>query len=285
VRITRNTIVALLELIGEHGAQWRADASAADGRAARLAGTPVTLDWKATDKARTIDFQGYAYTRTPSEISGALMTRYDETTPQTWHVPLRDELVPDHVAIAPKAGYLVPAAWVSLVEPKLQLHGIAYRRIDHPLAQVAVQAFRADDFEFGKQSFEGHQSLSVTGAWKPEAQDLPAGSLFVPIAQAKARLLMGLLEPEAPDSLLRWGEFNNAYERKEYMEAYVAEEVARDMLAKDPALKAAFEQRLHDDPAFAANPRARLEFFARRHSSWDQRYGLYPVYRIDAPLD
>ncbi|RFP58044.1 peptidase M14 [Luteimonas weifangensis] len=281
VRVTRNTIVALLELLREHGAQWRADATAADARAARLAGTPVPLDWKATDAVRTIAFEGYAYSRTPSEISGALMTRYDESVPQTWQVPLRDALVPNHVAVAPGAGYLVPAAWAPMVEPKLQLHGIAYRRLDQPLAPAPVQAFRAEAIAFGKQSFEGHQRLEVTGAWAPETQDLPAGSLFVPIAQARARLLMGLLEPAAPDALLGWGAFNNAFEQKEYMEAYVAEEVAREMLAQDPALQAAFAQRLREDAAFAASPRARLEFFARRHASWDRRYGLYPVLRTD----
>jgi hypothetical protein len=110
---------------------------------------------------------------------------------------------------------------------------------------------------------------------------VPAGSLFVPIAQPKARLLMGLLEPDAPDSLLQWGYFNNAFEQKEYMEAYVAEDVAREMLAGDPAVKAEFEARLREDKAFAASPRKRLEFFARRHPSWDDQYGMYPVLRTD----
>jgi hypothetical protein len=63
------------------------------------------------------------------------------------------------------------------------------------------------------------------------------------------------------------------------MEAYVAEEVARDMLAKDPALKAAFEQRVKTDPVFAKDPQARLDFFHRRHASYDQRLRLYPVLR------
>lgn len=281
VRITHDAIVALLDLVRDHGAQWRADADAADARAARLAGTPVALDWKATDRVRTIDFEGYAYTRTPSEVSGAPMTRYDESKPETWHLPLRDELVPDHVVDAPRGGYLVPAAWASRVEPRLRTHGIAYRRLDAALPAAPVQAWRADSFEFSKQSFEGHQRLAASGEWKPEAIDVPAGSLFVPIAQPLARVLMGLLEPQAPDALLGWGEFNNAFEQKEYMEAYVAEEVARGML-KDPAVKAAFEQRLREDKAFAASPRQRLEFFARRHDSWDERFGLYPVLRTDA---
>ncbi len=43
-------------------------------------------------------------------------------------------------------------------------------------------------------------------------------------------------------------------------------------------------QRLSEDPEFARNPAARLDFFYRRHPSWDERYNLYPVYRVDAAL-
>jgi hypothetical protein len=59
----------------------------------------------------------------------------------------------------------------------------------------------------------------------------------------------------------------------------VAEEVAREQLAADPALAAEFKRKLENDAAFAANSAARLEFFARRHASWDERYKLYPVMR------
>ena len=93
---------------------------------------------------------------------------------------------------------------------------------------------------------------------------------------------MALLEPQAPDALAAWGAFNNHFERKEYMEAYVAEAVAREMMEADPAVRDAFERRLREDAAFAADPRARLDFFYRRHSAWDERFGLYPVYRTDA---
>ena len=123
--------------------------------------------------------------------------------------------------------------------------------------------------------------MAVTGGWKPESRDIAAGSLFVPIAQEKSRLVMSMLEPLAPDSLLAWGDFNNAFERKEYMEDYVAEADAREML-RDPAVRAEFERRLREDTAFAQSPAARLEFFYRRHPSWDERYQLYPVLRVDA---
>lgn len=280
VKVTRNIIVALFDLVASNGAQWQQQTADADKRAIALGGQPVALDYKATDKSRTIDFRGYAYTRTPSEVSGALMTRYDETRPEIWKVPIRDQIVPDHVVTAPRGGYLVPAAHAGWVAAKLDQHGISFRRLASAQPKAKVEAFRADKASFAAQSVEGHQRLTLSGQWKPETQDVAAGALFVPIAQPEARLVMALLEPQAPDALVAWGEFNNNFERKEYMEDYVAEDVARQML-KDPKVKAEFEQRLKDDAAFAADPQARLEFFARRHSSWDSRYRLYPVLRTD----
>ncbi len=279
VRITRNAIVDIVEMVAADGAQWLRTAQAADIRAGRLAGTPVALDYKASDKVRNVAFLGYAYTRTRSDVSGASMTRYDESRPEVWNVPLHYDIQPAHVVVAPRAGYLVPAAHAAWVAVKLEQQGITYRRVGHAMPGARVEAFRADTMQFAAQSFEGHQRLDLTGTWKPETRDLAAGALFVPIAQPRARLVMAMLEPQAPDALAAWGEFNNAFEQKEYMEPYVAEDVARGMLARDPQLRAEFARKLADDAAFAADPQARLDFFYRRHLSYDRDYRLYPVLR------
>jgi hypothetical protein len=284
VRITHNAIVSVLQQVAVHGAEWTQAAHAADARAARIAGQPVALTYRTTDKTTMVDFQGYAYTRTMSDVSGMLMTRYDETKPQVWHVPLRDEVVPDLQVRAPGAGYVVPAAWAQMVATKLAQHGIVFRTLDKAVDAAPVQTFRADVAAFAPTSFESHQRLKVEGSWKPELRNLVKGALFVPIAQPKARLVMAMFEPQAPDSLLAWGEFNNAFEPKEYMEEYVAEDVAREQMARDPALAAEFRRKVETDPAFAKNAHARLEFFARRNSSWDERLNLYPVLRTDVAL-
>ncbi|MFS2216086.1 M14 family metallopeptidase [Telluria sp. Tellsp104] len=284
VRITHNAIVSVLQQVAAHGAAWTQAARAADARATHIAGQPVALTYRTTDKTTMVDFQGYAYTRTMSDVSGMLMTHYDETKPQVWHVPLRDEVVADLQVRAPGAGYVVPAAWAQMVATKLVQHGIVFRKIDKAVDAAPVQTFRADQATFSPTSFESHQRLKVEGSWKPEPRSLGKGALFVPIAQPKARLVMALFEPQAPDSLLAWGEFNNAFERKEYMEEYVAEDVAREQMARDPALAAEFRRKVETDPAFAKNAHARLEFFARRHPSWDERFNLYPVLRTDVAL-
>jgi len=279
VRSTRNTVIAVLEQIAAHGADWQQLAAAADAAAMQLAGKLVPLEYSATAATREIEFRGYAYTRTPSAVSGALVTRYDETTPQVWRVPLRDQLEVSRSVTAPAAGYLVPAAHAAWVAERLDRHAIEYRRLEVAKAQLPVQAFRASKATPATQSVEGHLRMTLEGEWKEERRDLAAGALFVPIAQPKARLLMALLEPQGPDSLAAWGEFNNAFEAKEYMEAYVAEEVALAMLAAEPAVAKAFSQRLADDKEFAASPSLRLEFFHRLHPSWDEQYNLYPVLR------
>lgn len=280
VRITRNTVVSVLQQMATHGTDWLRIARQADARARELPAQPVPLAFVASKQSRLIDFRGYEYQRTPSEISGALMTRYDETRPQVWTIPLRDDIQPSVSVQPPAAGYVVPPAHAVWVGAKLRHHGIAFSVVG-PQASAAVETFRADTAKAAPQSFEGRQTMAAVGGWKPESRDIAAGALFVPIAQEKSRLVMSVLEPLAPDSLLAWGDFNNAFERKEYMEDYVAEEVAREMLAADPALKARFEQRIKDDPAFAASPQARLDFFARLHSSWDDQYHLYPVMRTN----
>ena len=276
VRVTRQTVDAVLALMSRHGRSWRQAALAADARVL----TELPLTWRTRDDAREIEFRGYAYTRTPSDISGALMTRYDETRPEVWRLPLRDRIEPDRVRAAPRAGYLVPAEHAGWVGEKLAQHGVRFERLAQARPGAAAQVFRATAVKRDAATTEGRQRVSLTGEWRDETRDLPAGSLFVPIAQPLAALAMHLLEPDAPDSMATWGRFANAFEPKEYMEPYVAEQVARERLAASPALREAFEARLRDDPAFAASPEARLTFFHQRHPSWDERFNLYPVLRL-----
>jgi murein tripeptide amidase MpaA len=282
VRITRNTVVSCIEHVAKSGREWLKLAHDADLRAARFGGQTVVLNYKSTEKFRTIDFRGYAYTRTLSEISGALMTRYDETKPEIWKLKLFDNVVPNRSVVAPIGGYLIPPAWAAMVGEKLALHGIAFQKLKQAADVSNAEEFRAASFKPEAASFEGRQMLTVDGVWNAgiKSRSVPAGSLYVPIAQPKSRLVMTLLEPTSPDALLAWGHFNAAFEMKEYMEAYVAEEVARDLLARDAAVAAEFNKRLANDAAFAKDPAARLEFFHRRHSSWDDRYGVYPVIRV-----
>ncbi|WP_044183202.1 M14 family metallopeptidase [Hyalangium minutum] len=282
VKTTRNVLEGALQYVAANGAALQAAAKAADAAAEAGQVRQVTLAWDHTQKSRTIEFRGYAYTHETSPVFNQRVVKYDDTKPQVWKVPFYDEVVPKLTVTLPTGGYLVPAAHAAWVEPKLRAHGLRFQRLDKTVPAAEVEAFRATEVKFQPQSYEGRQGLAAQGAWKREKQALPAGSLYVPVAQPGVEVVAHLLEPAGPDSLITWGFFNNHFERKEYIEEYVLEPFARELLAKDPAVKAAWEERLKD-AAFAQDARARLKFFQERHPSYDTRLNLYPVFRLDAP--
>jgi hypothetical protein len=294
VQVMRNAIVGLAELTAERGAAWLAQTRAADLSACALGGATLTLDYRsgwrepaAAGKAAVphsvaadmIDFRGYAYTRQQSDISGALATVYDPNTPQIWHVPYRNRIEPTVTIQAPRFGYLLPPAYADEIGARLKRHGIITEAAPQTPTGKTLQRFRATRVAFSTQSFEGRMRAQISGEWHSADLEITAHLLFVPIAQPLARLVVALLEPQAPDSFAAWGFFNACFERKEQLEPYVAEQIARDIFASDAQLRDAFERRLREDAAFREDPAARLEFFCRHHASWDEPLAGYPIYR------
>jgi len=277
VRASHDAIVTVLRALSAHGAEWQKAEHAAD--AEPLAGKSIVLSWRPDlKKPRTIDFLGYHYTRSLSPISTVMRIQYDPSKPEVWHIPFYDVLVPATTVTLPRAGWFVPRAFADLVASKLAAHGLVWR--DLPAARdLPVDAFRASDVKERPETFEGRPTVQVHDGWTHETRTFAGGGLFIPVAQPHARLAAHLLEPEGPDSLTSWGFFDAVFEEKEYMEDYVLEAVADKML-QDPKIKAEWEQKLKD-PAFAKSPHERLDFFYKKHPSWDAQLGLVPVYRLD----
>jgi hypothetical protein len=284
VRASYDLVELILEYVDAHP-QALLDASAkADADTVARAADPdatVPLTYKASAVSTPLTLPGYAFTRTQSAVSGDLWVRYDRSQPKTYVIPDWNDLVPD-IRVHPPAAYVVPAEWTQVIA-RLDAHGIAYTRTERPIT-VDAGGYRLGDPAWATRPFEGHLMLrSFTQTPATYRVTLPPGSAIVPLDQRAANVAIELLEPQAPDSLLRWGYLDAIFEAKEYGEPRVLVALARRMLAADPALKAAFEARLHADPAFAANPRARLTFFYRR-SPWyaAQHVGDYPILRLDA---
>ena len=278
VKATRDVVAGLLRLVARDGATLLSALKDTDAQATAGQTREVVLAWKNTDKKQTLDFRGYAYERGPSDVSGQTWIRYDDSKPQVWKVPYFSELTPALTTSIPAGGYLVPPAHAAWVAEKLTTHGLRFQRLSRATPAADVEVFRATEAKWGAQPNEGHQMLTVKGAWEKQTQELPAGTLYVPTAQPGVELVAHLFEPSAPDSLLAWGFFNAHFEQKEYVEDYVLEPFARELLAKDAAVKAEWDAKLKD-PAFAKDARARLRFFYERHPARDTRLRVYPVLR------
>jgi hypothetical protein len=274
----------MLEYINRHPAALLAATAKADADTIARASQPetkVALTFKGDPAATPYQLKGFAFSLTHSDISNDAWIRYDPSQPKTYTIPNRNGLLPD-ISVTPPAAYVVPAQWSEVID-KLDAHGIAYRRTSRAMT-IHAEGYQLDDPEWASKPFESHLMLRHFSLHSvPREVTLPAGSVIVPMDQRAANVAINLLEPQAPDSLLHWGYLNAIFEAKEYGEPRVVEKLAREMLAKNPALKAEFEHRLHDDPAFAASSNSRLQFFFE-HSPWyaAQHVGEYPVLRLDA---
>lgn len=262
-----HALQAIFERAGDAG-HWREAEVAAQRADRQLIGSSVPMMWKNGAHTSTIEFRGYAYTRTTSELSGGTWVAYDEKTPQVWRVPLYDTLEPAQSVVLPHA-YIVDGGFAPVVKAVLAAHGLPWEPVS---GTVDVDVFRVTKATPGQ--FEGRTRMAIEGSWVKEARVLERGAIRVPVDR-DVRLVAALMDPTLPDSLAQWGFFNATLERKEYMEEYVAEEQAREMLARDPSLRAAF------DAAGLKTPAEKLDWFYKRHPAWDERVNLLPVYRVE----
>jgi len=273
---------AMFQVIGEQAASLRA---AIDQDRARLAAQKeVILTWK-PGKAETVPFTVGDYQYETSPITGARTIAWSNQ-PRQLEVPVTGNSEPDLVVKRPRQ-YIVPAQWREVIA-RLKAHGIAMRTLDKPTA-VAVTLYRMDDvkvaggFEPDRAAanqipgYEGHLLVSGTGKPFQRLQTFAAGSVVIDVDQPLGVLAVNLLHPESPDSFWSWGFFNATLIAAEEPEEYVMEPMARKMLEQDPALKAAFDKKLKDDAGFAADPKARLNWFYQRTPFHDVNAFVYPV--------
>lgn len=293
-RVTGNYQIlrALLQVMNRDAARLIALNQEADAAAARLGTQPsekFPLAVRASGETSPVAFKGYQFTRAKSEISGAMGISYSH---EPWNTTLPIETgVKVTASTTPPAGYIVPPQWTAVIDV-LAAHDVAMHRTTSAWTGK-VERYRCSGMQWQARPYEGRHPI-VSGEFGPsqrsrfgqcalgtETVTFPAGSVVVGLNQRLSKVAIHWLEPEAPDSALRWGFFDPIFEQKEYGESYVLEKLARAMLAKDPALKAEFEQRIQSDAQFAASPEARLEFFYE-HSPWyaANQIGLYPVGRL-----
>jgi murein tripeptide amidase MpaA len=266
-------LASVIESVGEHDAELR-EAVASD-RARRPGSVP--LAWRIPEGAAPEQHELLAVEQhlEPSTISGGKRVVYTGR-PKALEVPWYAYTEPRSTVVPPTA-YWVPPAWGDVIE-RLEAHGVEMERIAEP-RRVEVEMYRLADAKIDPDPFEGRVRVSAGAVPERRVETFPPGSVRVPVDQPLGVLAVLLLEPASPDSFLQWGFFLEVLQRTEYVEAYIMEPTARAMLEADPSLEAEFERKLRDDPALAADPRARLHWFYERTPYFDDRWNLYPVAR------
>ena len=239
------------------------------------------LDFELTDDTTPFALKAFAYETEESDVSGDLRVVYGRE-PLDLTIPMYDTFRVK-AAAAPPLSYVVPVQWREVIDV-LHAHGIHFRSLAE-WTSIEVESYRFVNVVWPSGPFEGRHMPRFEVERVTETREFPAGSIVVPTAQPLGKLIVNLLEPQAPDSFAKWGFFNAIFEEKEYAEHYVLETLAREMMDKDPELKREFEALVAGDAEFSASPAERLRFFYRRSPYWDPQMNLYPVGRILRVLD
>ena len=242
------------------------------------------LDFELTEEATPFELKAFKYRTEQSEVSGDLRVVYGQE-PNDLTVPMYQTFRVTKTCVPPLQ-YIVPGQWSGVIDV-LKAHGLRLKTLALS-TPIEVESYRFTNVQWPKEPFEGRHMPRFDLERIVETRIFPPGSVVLPLAQSAGRVLLNLLEPEAPDSFVRWGFFNAIFEEKEYGENYVLESLAREMMTNDPTLKEEFEGLLSSDEEFAASPSERLRFFYKRSPYWDPQMNLYPVGRIislsDLPL-
>lgn len=241
----------------------------------------LVLAWRAKPTGETLHWPVYDWHTESSVVTGEPFLDYRRGVqrgddPRGLVVPWVHRSEPERTVPRPR-GYIVLAGWPA-IEAKLALHGIHTCRLEKGLT-LEVETLRVESPSFAQRPYQGRHGAEATVVRTRERVAVPAGSLWLPADQPDFELAAQLLEPDAPDSLFSWGLLSSVVERKEYIERRVLEAEARRRLAEDAAVAAEWRSALAD-ATFAADPRARFEWWWRRTPYWDARVGQLPILRV-----
>jgi hypothetical protein len=230
------------------------------------------------DQYDEINLKGYKYFWEPSEISGDQKLVYTNEEEELIVKYYNDMIVTDSVSVP--RGYIIPKEWWNSSISKLQLHGIKTEHFTKDTV-LFVTRYKFKNVVFDDASYEGHVRVSFdTDAYSEEVM-IREGDIYISTTQRTLRVIVNLLEPLAGDSYVQWGYMNSIFERAEYYENYVMEEVAEQMLSEDPELEKEFRNKVAEDDSFRNDPEARLTFFYERSPYYDSNYLVYPIMRVE----
>lgn len=242
---------------------------------------PMDLTYRPVSRDSVwVDYLAWERETVKSDLSGADWTRHNYDKPITVKAPLITSYEATSSIQLPEA-YIFMPQWKDVIE-LFDLHDIKYTLLEEP-KEVEVETYRYRGATFSTRQSEGRIPVLKTDyTTQTERLVYPAGSILIDMNQPSGRMAAWLLEPSAPGSLVYWGFFNQVLQptNEFWIRLGYMEEKGRELLAKDPALKAEFEKQM-EDPAFAGDSNAILNFFYERvRKAAHQNNEVHPAWRV-----
>ena len=230
-------------------------------------------------KADTIVFKGYEQGYKTSGATGLSAMYYDHSKPYTKKIKYYNQFNPSNTVNKPRA-YLIPHGWQKVIE-LLKLNNVTIEQLSHD-SMIEVNAYHIDDYKSYARPYEKHhKNYEVKVSSSKQKIKFLKGDYIIPMGQAFDRYIVEMLEPTGDDSFFAWNFFDAILQQKEGYSDYRWEDIAADVLQKDPGLKKRLEDRRAADTSFAHNSEAQLDFIYKNSPYYEPVHLRYPVYRLN----
>ncbi len=276
VQATYDLLLTMLETVQRQAPALLA--ARAEALRAQAAQTTFPLAWALDEQpSETVQFRGYEAGHKASEVSGRPRLYYDRARPYARPVAYRNTAHATASVRAPTA-YLIPQAWAEVID-NLRRNGVQLQRLAQAVT-VPAEVYYVEDFQTEARPFEGHylhSQVKLRATTAPTA--FAAGDYVAHLAQPAARYLVETLEPQATDSFFAWGFFDSILQQKEHYSDYVFEDLAADLLRRDPALRQQLDAAKQADAKLTADGSAQLEWVYQHSAYHEPTHNRYPVAR------
>ncbi len=232
-----------------------------------------------TTKFSFITFKGYEQGFKPSDATGLNRMYYDRSKPFTKQVKFFNVFNASGFIEAP-AAYIIPQGWYGVID-LLKLNNVQMQQFKNDTL-IDVDAYHIDDYKaFPKPYEKHHKNFAVKVTAINQKIRFLKGDHIIWLNQPANRYLVNMLEPIGDDSFFSWNFFDAILQQKEGYSDYRWDDLAAEVLKKDPALKAKLEEKKKTDEKFAANSSAQLDFIYKNSPYYEPGHNRYPVYRLN----
>jgi len=267
----------VIEIAETDGAKIKQLRSAALTRHKNWSSYP--LQWAVdTTKSSTLNFQGFEADTMISKVTGFPRLKYDRARPFTKEVEYQNYFEPVDSVIIPEA-YIIKKGYDEIID-LFNLNQIVYKTLEKDTL-LSVESYKINNYKTRKSSYEGHYPHYETSVIaKNKSVLFSEGDFVVHTDQPGFRYIMETLEPVATDSFFNWNFFDAILQQKEGFSPYVFEDEAEELLKNDSVLKEAFENKKIEEPDFASNWYAQLDWLFKKTEHYEKAHMQYPVYRF-----
>ena len=243
------------------------------------AGVTYPVQWQIdSSQSSTIQFKGYEGEMIDSKITDAKRLKYNRDKPFTKEITYYDYFKPKKSVTIPES-YIIPKGYWNVID-LLKQNKIKLEKVQKDTVMTA-EVYKIENFKTVKSPYEGHYlHYNTEVSTKTENVKVKKGDYIAKTDQEGVRYLVETLEPIATDSFFNWNFFDTILQQKEGFSPYVWEDKAEAFLNNNPEIKKAFEEKKENDPDFAKNWYAQLDWIHKQSPNYEKSHLRYPIIRV-----